>query len=128
MSKVTHETDARHEHKGSYMAYTIGFILSIVLTLIPYQLVIIEKAITGRALVAALVLFAVAQLFVQLVFFLHLGRESRPWWNLQMFAFMAMVLLILVIGSLWIMYNLDYNMMTPHELDQQMIEDEGIRR
>ena len=128
MSNMPQRPETRHESKGSYMAYVIGFVLSVILTIIPYQLVIVENAITGRALVVALILFAVAQLFVQLVFFLHLGRESRPWWNLQMFAFMALVLLILVIGSLWIMYNLDYNMMVPHELDQQMIEDEGIRR
>ena len=128
MSKTTLEPVINKEHKGSYTAYAMGFVLSVILTIIPYQLVIVQNAITGRALVVTLVLFAVAQLSVQLVFFLHLGREERPWWNLQMFAFMALVLLILVLGSLWIMYNLDYNMMSPHDLDQQLIEDEGIRK
>jgi cytochrome o ubiquinol oxidase operon protein cyoD len=63
---------------------------------------------------------------VQLVFFLHLGGEGKPRWRLTAFLFMLLVLVILVFGSLWIMYNLDYHMtMSPEELDSQIIEDEG---
>lgn len=105
---------------GSYLSYTIGFVLSIVLTLAAYFLVV-DKILSGRELVAAIMGLAVAQLFVQLVFFLHLGRESRPRWNLMVFLFAALVVLIVVLGSLWIMENLHYNMM-PEEMDHHMLE------
>ena len=61
-------------------------------------------------MITAIIFLAVVQLVVQLVFFLHLGRERQPRWNLLAFAFMAIVLLILVLGSLWIMNNLNYHM------------------
>ena len=74
----------KHVHteaaQGSYASYTVGFILSLVLTVIPYLLVT-RFLLEGAALIGALVAFAVAQLVVQLVFFLHLGRESRPRWT-----------------------------------------------
>jgi cytochrome o ubiquinol oxidase subunit IV len=60
-------------------------------------------------LVAVIIVLAVSQLFVQLLFFLHLSRESRPRWNLIVLLFAAMVLLIVVLGSLWIMNNLNYH-------------------
>lgn len=50
-------------------------------------------------------------MFIQLFFFLHLGQESKPYWNSQLFLFMLTILVILVIGSLWIMHNLSYNVM-----------------
>ena len=51
-----------------------------------------------------------AQFFTQLLFFLHLGRETKPRWKLLVFLFMTMIVAILVFGSLWIMYNLNYHM------------------
>ena len=54
---------------------------------------------------------AVMQLLIQLIFFLHLNSESKPRWNLTVFLFIILIVGILVIGTLWIMYNLDYNMM-----------------
>lgn len=74
----------------------------------------------AKLLVMAL---AAAQMVIQLVFFLHLGNESSPKWNLAAFAFMLLMLGILVIGSLWIMNNLNYNMMmSPQEMNQYMLE------
>jgi cytochrome o ubiquinol oxidase operon protein cyoD len=45
---------------------------------------------------------------VQLHYFFHLGQESKPRWNLLMFLFMALVLVVVVFGSLWIMYSLEH--------------------
>jgi cytochrome o ubiquinol oxidase operon protein cyoD len=104
-------------------AYSIGFILSIVLTIAPYLLVT-RNVITGAPLIISLLVFAVLQLLVQVTFFLHLGDESRPRWNLYSLIFAAIVVLILVIGSMWIMHNLDYNM-SHGETDQEIIKDEG---
>jgi cytochrome o ubiquinol oxidase operon protein cyoD len=74
-------------------------------------------------LLAVVVGLAVAQLLVQLVFFLHLGREPKPRQNLVVFLFMLLVIGILVIGSLWIMHNLNYHMtMTPKQMDQKLLD------
>lgn len=121
MSKViVSHHEASH---GSVKTYATGFALSIILTLAAYTLV--AKGITsGWALVFILAALAISQLLVQLVFFLHLGRESKPRWNLTVMAFAAMVVIILVFGSLWIMKNLQYNHAKVPSTEQ-IIKDEG---
>ena len=117
---------SKHEiHHGSVTSYTIGFLLSLLFTVIPYYIVT-ETAVAGWSLIYVLMGFAVAQLYVQVVFFLHLGRESKPRWNLQLFLFMILILLIIVIGSLWIMSNLHYNMM-PMEVEEFIFDEEAIQ-
>lgn len=118
---------ASEQHQGSLRSYLIGFVGSLLLTLTAYFLVT-EHVLSGTGLLVAILGLALAQLFVQLVCFLHLGRESSPRWNLLVFGFMLIVLLILVLGTLWIMDNLDYHMMTPTQTDQYIMEDEGIYR
>lgn len=127
------EKPARSEKKltaeppqGTYVTYVAGFVLSIVLTVLAYTLVS-ERILTNKLLIGSVVALAVAQFLVQIVFFLHLGRESKPRWNLTVFGFMLLVLFILVLGTLWIMDNLDYHMPSGEELEQQIIEDEGYR-
>lgn len=117
-----------HKPHGSYIAYVVGFILSIVLTLAAY-FAALNHWFSGRGLPLFVTGLAVVQLLVQLLFFLHLGEERGPRWNLMTFLFAGLVVFIVVIGSLWIMYNLDYNMThTPEELDRIMIEDDGVIR
>jgi cytochrome o ubiquinol oxidase operon protein cyoD len=77
---------------------------------VPYTIVV-HHLLPLNLTIIAVVILAVMQLLVQLVFFLHLGGESKPRWNLMAFMFTLLVVAILVAGTLWIMYNLDYNMM-----------------
>lgn len=115
--------DASH---GSLATYIAGFVLSVALTLVAYALV--TEQIFDRTLIIGIIVgLAVAQFVVQVVFFLHLGRERSPRWNLVTFGFMLMVLFILVLGTLWIMHNLDYQMMPAEDLEQHIIEDEGYK-
>lgn len=116
---------AKHEAHGSVLSYSVGFILSVVMTLSAY-IAVVNRSYTGDTLAAFVVGLAIAQLLVQLLFFLHLGSETRPRWKLLVFMFMVVVVAIVVIGSIWIMYNLDYNMMPAHEIDQNVMEEEGI--
>ena len=90
-------------------SYVTGFVLSIILTLIPY-FIVVNKMFGTQSLVTGVVLFAVAQLLVQVIFFLHLHKKSKPHWNLIVFIFTFLIVAILVVGSLWVMYNLNYNM------------------
>ena len=128
MAKHTAPKTAAPEHaSGSLHSYTLGFIMSILLTLAAYFLVV-NHLLNGWGLVAAIMVLAMVQLLVQLIFFLHLSEESKPRWNLTVMAFMLIVLCVVVFGSLWIMHNLNYHAMTPTETDSFILRDEGIQR
>jgi cytochrome o ubiquinol oxidase subunit IV len=123
MSKTT-------EMKPGIIKYSIGFGLSLVFTLTAFGMVAFHIAsrheeLPHTVLLPAIVLLAVAQFVAQLFFFLHLGREARPRWNVITFLFMLVVLVILVLGSLWIMANLNYHQMTPGEINAYMHEHQG---
>jgi cytochrome o ubiquinol oxidase subunit IV len=125
---ATGDDSGRHgAAHGTVLSYTIGFVLSVALTLAAY-FTFVNRSLPEPLLVTVIVGLAIAQLLVQLIFFLHLGKESRPRWNLIVFMFMVLVLVIIVFGSLWIMNNLDYNMMSPRETDAHIMQDEGIQR
>lgn len=113
--------------QGSVFSYSIGFILSLFFTLVPYLLV--TRRVTDAWLVpVALAIFAVGQVFVQLIFFLHLGQENKPKWKNRSFAFMMMVIVIVVFGSLWVMNNLNYHTLTPAQTNTYVQQEEGISR
>lgn len=110
-------------------SYVLGFGLSLAITLLAYVLVV-NKLISGYSLAIAIGVLAVTQLVVQLRLFLHLGKEAEPRWNLLVFDFMILIVVILVFGSLWIMFNLDYHhedTMSPAETDTYLLQDEGLR-
>lgn len=110
--------------RGSFKSYLTGFILSVELTLVAYWL-IVDRVFSDNLLIWAILGLAFIQLVVQLVYFLHLDKESNPRWNLMVFSFMAIVLVIIVFGSLWIMHNLNYHQISPQQLDKSIIKDEG---
>lgn len=116
-----------HESPHRLTSYVVGFILSVAMTLIAFALVEYHIWPTS-ALIIVISVLAVMQLIVQLVFFLHLGDEKGPRWKLVTIAFAVIVVGIVVIGSLWIMHNLDYNMqhMTPAEQAEYLKNHEGI--
>jgi cytochrome o ubiquinol oxidase operon protein cyoD len=121
MEQPNKYTQAGH---GSVASYSIGFILSLVLTMTAY-LSVVNHWLAGKSLMALIIGLAIAQLMVQLLFFLHLGSEAKPRHRLLIFLFMAMVLAIVVAGSIWIMDSLNYRM-DSHEVNDYIIKDEGI--
>lgn len=90
---------------GTYKSYVVGFTASIFLTLISFYLVA-TAALPPQVLYITIGGFAITQLFVQLVFFLHLNTHSKTAWNLLSFLFTLVMVLVLVLGTMWIMYNL----------------------
>ncbi len=102
-----HPAGAAH---GSLKTYAAGFLFSVVLTAVPFILVM-TGALPATAAVITLVAFAVAQIVVHLVFFLQLSGASEQRWNLAAFLYMLVILAILVGASIWIMYHLNENMM-----------------
>jgi cytochrome o ubiquinol oxidase operon protein cyoD len=103
--------------------YVTGFVLSLLLTLSTYGIVV--SGASGVWLVPTLGVLALVQMIVQLIFFLHLGEEAKPRWRILSFLFMAGALTIIVAGSIWIMANLNYNMMnmTPDEKENYMLKE-----
>lgn len=98
---------------GSVKEYVIGLILSIVLTVPPFYIVMTD-AMTGGWATALILLCAVAQLFVQLIFFLHMNTSSEQMWNVTTAIFVVILVAILIVGSVWIMNHLDHNMIMGH--------------
>jgi cytochrome o ubiquinol oxidase operon protein cyoD len=94
-------------------AYITGFVLSVVLTILPAVLLWMHEAAhhafpTHEVMYAAFVLFAILQLCVQLSFFLHMDEEARPRLNLMALCFALLIVGIVVGGTLWIMENLSH--------------------
>ena len=101
---------AGHVKTSTLNGYLFGFIASVLLTLTAYFLVD-KQLLIDRELIIAIVVLAVAQAIIQLIFFLYLGKEARPRSNLLVFLFMLLILSILFIGTLWIMYSLNDRVM-----------------
>lgn len=106
---MSHSNDHGASH-GSVKTYMTGFILSIILTVIPFWMVMSGSA-SKPVILGAILVTAVIQILVHLVCFLHMNTKSDEGWNMTAFIFTVIIIAILVVGSIWIMWNLNYNMM-----------------
>ena len=99
---------------GSYM---IGFGLSVILTAIPFWLVM--TGVLGDPQLTAFTImgFAVAQILVHMIYFLHMNTRSEGGWTMMAAIFTIIVVVIALSGSLWVMYHLNTNMMPGHTMD-----------
>ncbi len=90
-------------------SYLIGFVLAVVLTVIPFWMVMsgdFSRTVNGVVIAVT----AVLRMLVHLVFFLHLDRSSESRWNVNAAAFTVVVIGIIVIGTLWVMHNMNVHM------------------
>jgi len=125
MSEHQQAVVAKHDtENGTLKSYVAGFALSVLFTLAAYTLVI-RHALTDKLIIGLIVAFALCQFMVQLIFFLHLGKETKPRWKLLVFIFMILIVVILVFGSLWIMSNLNYRM-SPQQMVNYMNSQGGF--
>ena len=106
---MSHDVNNPGAAHGSSKQYTIGFVLSIILTLIPFGMVM--AGMTGTAVIATIAITAIAQVMVQLIYFLHLNGSAEQRWDTIAFIYTILVIAILFIGSIWIMNYLHSNMM-----------------
>lgn len=98
---------------GSVKEYTWGLIWSFILTAIPFAVVMMGDFKTSTTMLVIL-FCAIAQVFVQLVFFLHMNTSSEQTWNVISGVFIVFIVLIVVLGSVWIMQHLNHNMLMGH--------------
>jgi cytochrome o ubiquinol oxidase operon protein cyoD len=123
MSKQKMVISHHDSENGTLKSYITGFAFSIILTITAYLLVV-HRAFSADIIVAAIVGLALVQFLIQLVFFLHLGKETKPRWKLFVLVFMILIVLILVFGSIWIMNNLNYRM-TPEQVNTYLNNQGG---
>lgn len=105
-----HGEHGGHDH-GSLKSYAIGFLLSVILTAIPFWLVmgnVFEKSSTAAIVLLA---FAAVQIVVHMIYFLHMNTKSEGGWNMLALIFTVVLVVIMLAGSLWVMYHLNHNMM-----------------
>jgi cytochrome o ubiquinol oxidase operon protein cyoD len=103
---------------GNLKSYIFGFGLCVFLTLVAFYLVS-EKVLSGSTLIFVLVALGFVQFIIQLVLFLHLGKEPKPHWDLSIFFTMIFIVILLVAGSVWIMYHLNYYNMSDQSIPKE---------
>ncbi|WP_174298289.1 cytochrome o ubiquinol oxidase subunit IV [Sphingomonas bacterium] len=130
MSDALHPDPANHDAElhahgdthghGSRRGYLTGFALSVLLTAIPFGLVmtgvITDARVTGLLVMA----LAVVQIVVHMVYFLHMDAKSEGGWTMMALIFTVVLVVIALSGSLWVMYHLNTNMMpmSAHDMSQ----------
>lgn len=115
-----HEGDGHH---GSLKDYAIGFVLSVILTAIPFWLVmakVFDKSSTTAIVVLA---FAAVQVLVHMVYFLHMNNKAEGGWSMLSTVFTVVLLVIVLAGSIWVMYHMNKNMMPSMGNDVHNMQD-----
>ncbi|NBB62152.1 cytochrome o ubiquinol oxidase subunit IV [Pseudomonas sp. ODNR1LW] len=115
-SHDAHDADHHDEHDhGSFKSYMIGFVLSVILTAIPFALVM-TGALPAQATALIVMAFAVVQIVVHMIYFLHMNSKSEGGWTMLALIFTIVIVVICLAGSLWVMYHLNTNMMPVHQM------------
>ena len=98
-------------HHGSLKDYAIGFILSVILTAIPFWLVMTKQIDKSSTTAIVILAFAAVQVIVHMVYFLHMNGKAEAGWSLLATIFTLVLLVIVLSGSIWVMYHMNLNMM-----------------
>ncbi|MFC5432029.1 cytochrome o ubiquinol oxidase subunit IV [Paraburkholderia denitrificans] len=108
---------------GSFHGYMIGTVLSLMLTLASFG-VVMGHVVPPDAGLMLIVVLCVAQLVVQLVYFLHIGASRSQRANTGIFLCTAFLIIVIVGLSLWVMHNANVNMMPTHvTIERAMAHD-----
>lgn len=111
-----HGHDGHHDEHGgaahsTLKGYATGFVLAVILTVIPFWLVM-GKVFTNSSTAGLVLLgFAAVQIVVHMVYFLHMNSKSEGGWTMLALLFTVMLVVIMLAGSIWVMYHLNHNMM-----------------
>ena len=107
--------DTLHITVGGYVT---GFVLSVVLTAIPFWLVMAKVFANPTVTIFVILGLAMVQIYVHMVFFLHMTSKAEGGWTWMSLIFTLVILVIALSGSLWIMHHLKTNMMplTPEQV------------
>ena len=105
-----HHDDGPVSH-STFKGYMTGFVLAVVLTAIPFWLVM-GKVFASTNTTSLIILgFAAVQIVVHMIYFLHMDAKSESGWNMLALIFTIVLVVITLAGSLWVMYHMNANMM-----------------
>jgi cytochrome o ubiquinol oxidase operon protein cyoD len=103
-----------HDDEGfhvSYKGYATGFVLSVILTAIPFWLVM-AKVLPSPKMTGFVILgFAAVQMVVHMIYFLHMNAKVEGGWSMLALLFTVALVVIMLAGSVWVMYHMNANMM-----------------
>ncbi|WBU57292.1 cytochrome o ubiquinol oxidase subunit IV [Paracoccus sediminicola] len=114
----SHHAQAEFPH-GTRRDYVTGFILAVILTVIPFAVVMSGGAGSTQTTAIIILVCAVAQMVVHMIYFLHMSPKAENGWTLVSLVFTIILLIIAVVGTVWVMYNMDANMMPGMGTDPQ---------
>lgn len=106
-----HEADEPH---STFSGYMTGFVLSVILTAIPFWLVMAKVIADRNTAVLVLGGLAVIQILVHMVYFLHMNGKIEGGWTLLSSIFTVVFVAITIAGTLWVMFHMNTNMMPEH--------------
>jgi len=112
-----HGHDDHHGDVGPHSSlreYAIGFVLSVILTAIPFWLVMAKVIADRNTAILVLGGFAVVQILVHMVYFLHMNGKVEGGWTLLSTIFTVVFVAIAISGTLWVMFHMNSNMMPDH--------------
>jgi len=115
-SAAGHGTEEELDHDTLHITvggYVTGFVLAVVLTTIPFWLVMAKVFANPTVTTFVILGFAIVQIYVHMVFFLHMTSKAEGGWTWMSLIFTLVLVVITLSGSLWITYNLKANMMLP---------------
>ncbi|MEC0232489.1 cytochrome o ubiquinol oxidase subunit IV [Paenibacillus alba] len=105
MSQPHTDSHQNHDAHGSLKSYIMGFALSIILTIIPL-VVVMNHMLNRTGTLVLILIMAILQFVVQLLFFMHVKEGENAKWNIMALIFGLVILITIVAGSIWIMtYN-----------------------
>ncbi|MFC0677906.1 cytochrome o ubiquinol oxidase subunit IV [Lysobacter korlensis] len=113
----SHGHDGHDAHAGdgiphaSLRDYATGFVLSVLLTAVPFGLVMGGAVVSPAVIAGVILVFAALQIVVHMVYFLHMNPRSEGGWNLLALVFTGVLVVIVLAGSLWVMHHMNSNMM-----------------
>ncbi|MBL0848778.1 MAG: cytochrome o ubiquinol oxidase subunit IV [Candidatus Liberibacter ctenarytainae] len=96
---------------GSLAQCLVGFGLSVILTVVPFWLVLQGFVSDQGTALLVIILCAVAQIIVHLMCFLHMNLKLEEGWSCMAIVFTIIIIAICFVGSVWVMYHLNNNMM-----------------
>lgn len=109
-----HHDDHHHDDGHgdvTFRGYMTGFVLSVILTVIPFWLVMGDVLESSGLTALIILLIGGVQMVVHMVYFLHMSPSAEGGWNMLALIFTIIIVVIALAGSLWVMYHLDANMM-----------------
>ena len=106
-----HHDDHAHANQGSLGSYATGFVLAVILTAIPFWLVMNKTFDKSSTTAFVILAFAAVQMVVHMVYFLHMNTRVQGGWSMLALVFTLVLVVITLSGSIWVMYHLNTNMM-----------------